>query len=61
MVCLALVRIGADADFEVDPRYEEEVSGCTACIGLITKDKIFVVGLVCAVWRLVAYEIGKCW
>lgn len=25
-----------------DPRYEEEVSGCTACVGLIAGDKIFV-------------------
>ncbi|KAI1810880.1 phosphatase 2C-like domain-containing protein [Poronia punctata] len=25
-----------------DPQYEEEVSGCTACCGLITADKIFV-------------------
>ncbi|CAK7221858.1 Protein phosphatase 2C 2 [Sporothrix curviconia] len=24
-----------------DPRYEEEVSGCTACVGLITDDKIY--------------------
>ncbi|KAK4201615.1 phosphatase 2C-domain-containing protein [Triangularia verruculosa] len=25
-----------------DPKYEEEVSGCTACVGLITEDKIYV-------------------
>ncbi|PSR80940.1 phosphatase 2C-domain-containing protein [Coniella lustricola] len=25
-----------------DPKYEEEVSGCTACVGLITDDKIYV-------------------
>ncbi|KAK0614151.1 phosphatase 2C-domain-containing protein [Immersiella caudata] len=25
-----------------DPRYEEEVSGCTACVGLITEDKIYI-------------------
>ncbi|KAK3902029.1 phosphatase 2C-like domain-containing protein [Staphylotrichum tortipilum] len=24
-----------------DPKYEEEVSGCTACVGLITDDKIY--------------------
>ena len=29
----------------VDPKYEDEVSGCTACVGLITDDKIFIVGL----------------
>jgi len=26
-----------------DPKYEDEVSGCTACVGLITGDKIFIV------------------
>jgi hypothetical protein len=26
-----------------DPKYEEEVSGCTACVGLITEDKIYIV------------------
>lgn len=25
-----------------DPQYEEEVSGCTACVGLITGDKIYI-------------------
>jgi len=25
-----------------DPKYEEEVSGCTACIGIITKNKVYV-------------------
>ncbi|KAJ9156704.1 Protein phosphatase 2C isoform gamma [Pleurostoma richardsiae] len=25
-----------------DPKYEDEVSGCTACVGLITGDKIYV-------------------
>lgn len=29
--------------YAADPKYEEEVSGCTACVGLITDDKIFVV------------------
>lgn len=28
----------------LDPKYEEEVSGCTACVGLITDDKIYIVG-----------------
>lgn len=26
-----------------DPKYEEEVSGCTASVGIISKDKIYVV------------------
>lgn len=29
--------------FKTDPKYEEEVSGCTACVGLLTDDKIYVV------------------
>ena len=28
---------------KADPRYEEEVSGCTASVGVITHDKIYVV------------------
>ena len=27
-----------------DPKYEDEVSGCTACVGLISEDKIYIVG-----------------
>ena len=27
----------------IDPKYEEEVSGCTASVGLISSTKIFVV------------------
>lgn len=26
-----------------DPKYEEEVSGCTASVGIITNNKIYVV------------------
>lgn len=26
-----------------DPKYEEEVSGCTASVGIISRDKIWVV------------------
>ena len=33
----------ADSMFRADPKYEEEVSGCTACVGLITDDKIYTV------------------
>ncbi|CAI4215094.1 unnamed protein product [Parascedosporium putredinis] len=25
-----------------DPKYEDEVSGCTACVGLITDDKVYI-------------------
>lgn len=45
-LCLAKIQFFESkfADFyTVDPKYEEEVSGCTACVGLLTKDKIFVV------------------
>ncbi|KAK0615845.1 phosphatase 2C-domain-containing protein [Bombardia bombarda] len=30
------------AILNADPKYEEEVSGCTACVGLITEDKIYI-------------------
>ena len=45
-------RIKTDQELTLckDPRYEEEVSGCTASVGLISKTKIYVVGLlVCAI------------
>lgn len=28
-----------------DPKYEEEVSGCTATVAIVSKDKIFCVSL----------------
>lgn len=31
------------ANVHSDPQYEDEVSGCTACCGLISSDKIFIV------------------
>lgn len=31
----------------LDPKYEEEVSGCTAAVSIISKHKIWVVGLGC--------------
>ena len=33
-------------NFSADPKYEEEVSGCTASVGLISSTKIFVVSRV---------------
>lgn len=33
------------ADIALDPKYEEEVSGCTASVGLISEKKIYVVSL----------------
>lgn len=30
---------------DADPKYEEEVSGCTASVGLISKTKIYVVSV----------------
>lgn len=30
-----------------DPKYEEEVSGCTSCVTVISKDKIFCVRVSC--------------
>ncbi|KAF2398959.1 protein phosphatase [Trichodelitschia bisporula] len=34
--------LATDSAILSDPRYEEEVSGCTASIGIITNDKIYV-------------------
>jgi len=36
------------ADKYTDPKYEEEVSGCTACVALITDEKIYVVSKISA-------------
>ena len=36
---------GADKCALADPKYEEEVSGCTASVGIVTHDKIYVVGV----------------
>lgn len=33
------------ASLTSDPKYEEEVSGCTACVGLIAGNKLYVVSL----------------
>ena len=33
-------------EYCTDPKYEEEVSGCTATVGIITHDKVYVVCLV---------------
>lgn len=41
-VCLEMANKRANPD----PKYEEEVSGCTACVALITDDKIHVVSRV---------------
>jgi hypothetical protein len=43
----------------VDPKYEEEVSGCTASVGLISKTKIHVVSwLLCAVSK--SWQLNRC-
>lgn len=33
---------------QVDPKYEEEVSGCTASVGLISETTIYVVSIAAA-------------
>jgi hypothetical protein len=39
--------------YALDPRYEEEVSGCTASVGILSSKKIYVVGdVILAVTRL---------
>lgn len=44
-----------------DPRYEEEVSGCTASVGIVSAKKIYVVSRISAVLRTYADQIGQCW
>ncbi|KAL1869988.1 hypothetical protein VTK73DRAFT_2858 [Phialemonium thermophilum] len=34
--------LATDRAILTDPKYEEEVSGCTACVGLIAGDKIYI-------------------
>ncbi|KAK4131191.1 PP2C-domain-containing protein [Trichocladium antarcticum] len=34
--------LATDRAILADPKYEDEVSGCTACVGLITDDKIYI-------------------
>ncbi|USP76529.1 hypothetical protein yc1106_03803 [Curvularia clavata] len=34
--------LATDREILSDPKYEEEVSGCTASVGVVTKDKIYV-------------------
>ncbi len=37
--------VEADKCDATDPKYEEEVSGCTASVGILTHEKIYVVRL----------------
>ena len=37
--------VEADKYCFIDPKYEEEVSGCTSSVGIVTHDKIYVVCL----------------
>ncbi len=42
--CIGGMWVGdADEWHCIDPKYEEEVSGCTSTVGIVTKDKIYVV------------------
>jgi protein phosphatase 2C family protein 2/3 len=34
--------LATDSAILSDPKHEDEVSGCTACVGLITNDKIYI-------------------
>lgn len=36
----------------LDPQYEEEVSGCTACCSLITGEKIYIVRITVPYWSM---------
>ena len=43
MVSIHLNNSLVPSNHRIDPRYEEEVSGCTASVGIITNEKIYVV------------------
>ena len=45
----------------LDPKYEDEVSGCTASVGIISSKKIFVVCILSAKERNVLMAIGQRW
>lgn len=47
----------ADKWTSADPKYEEEVSGCTSSVGIITKDKIYVVRVRMASERTMCSEL----
>ena len=48
--------------YTVDPRYEEEVSGCTASVGIVSAKKIYVVSDVSVALVLTNADfIGQCW
>lgn len=51
------------ADRGADPKYEEEVSGCTASVGVISRDKIWVVCVCCRATKVSLSDsclIGQC-
>lgn len=37
------LEVVGSSSHSLDTRYEEEVSGCTASVGIVSKDKIWVV------------------
>lgn len=43
----------------VDPKYEEEVSGCTASVGVISRDKIWVVCICCYTKVSLSYMVYR--
>lgn len=45
MAQIRSILLGSMLIGDADPKYEEEVSGCTASVGLISKTKIYVVGV----------------
>jgi hypothetical protein len=43
--------------YSLDPRYEEEVSGCTASVGILSAKKIYVV---CSIYGAPRILANKC-
>jgi len=50
-----------DADASTDPKYEDEVSGCTATTCIITHDKIYVVRVIFDGIKSMLILLGKLW
>lgn len=47
--------------YYLDPRYEEEVSGCTASVGILSSKKIYVVCDGLLYHKAMLTGLGKCW
>jgi hypothetical protein len=45
--------------YSLDPRYEEEVSGCTASVGILSSKKIYVVRDGIFSWKVYTHTLRE--